>query len=114
MNYLPAQQRRQICRTQDRFSDMNKKGIKDLHAILEEFERERKSYLQRPTIWFWDDILKHVMLQMKMFIASSGLGVCEVNQYAQAELLPIVFATNRSIYSKYEYMSYMIFLKGST
>ena len=46
------------------------------------------------------------MLPIKFFIASSRIGVWEVNQYAKAEFLPTVFATNRSIYSKY--MSYMI------
>ena len=46
------------------------------------------------------------MLPIKLFVASSSLGVWEVNQYARVEFLPIVFATNRSIYSKY--MSYMI------
>ena len=107
IKYSPAQQRRQICRTQDVFSDMNEKGIKDLQAILEELEREGKSL--SPTIWFWDGFLKHVMLPMKLFIASSRLGVWEVNQYAKAKFLPIVFATNRSIYSKY--MRYMILQK---
>ena len=46
------------------------------------------------------------MLPIKLFIASSRFGVWEVNQNAKVEFLPIVFATNRSIYSKY--MSYMI------
>ena len=46
------------------------------------------------------------MLPIKLFIASSRFGVWEVNQYAKVEFLPIVFATNSSIYSKY--MSYMI------
>ena len=79
---------------------MNANGIKDLQAILEEFEQEGKSL--SPAIWFWDDFLKHVMLPIKLFIASSRL----VNQYAKVEFLLIGFATNRSIYSKY--MSYMI------
>ena len=76
---------------------MNERGIKDLQAILEEFEQEVKSL--SPAIWFWDDSLKHVMLPIKLFIASSRFGVWEVNQYAKVEFLPIVFATNRSIYS---------------
>ena len=83
---------------------MNENGIKDLQAILEEFEQEGKAL--SPAIWFWDDFLKHFMLPMKLFIASSRFGVWEVNQYAKGEFLPTVFATNRSIYSKY--MSYMI------
>ena len=104
MNYSPAQQRRYICRSQDVFSDMNEKGIKDLQAILEEFEQEGKSISL--AIWFWDDFFKHVMLSIKLFIASSRCGVREVNQYAKVEFLPIAVATNREIYSKY--MSYMI------
>ena len=75
IKYSPAQQRRHIYRTQNVFSDMNEKGIKDLQAILEELGR---------------DFLKHVMLPMKFFIASSRLGVLEVNQYAKAKFLPIV------------------------
>ena len=83
---------------------MNEKGIKDLQAILEEFEQEGKSL--SPAIWLWNDFLKHVMLPIKLFIASSRFGVWEVNQYAKVEFLLTVFATNRPIYSKY--MSYMI------
>ena len=86
------------------FSDMNENGIKDLQASLEEFEQEGKSLSS--AIWFWDDFLKHVMLPIKLFIASSRFGVWERSQYAKVEFLPIVFATNMSIYSKY--MSYMI------
>ena len=62
---------------------MNEKGIKDLQAILEEFEQEGKSL--SPAIWFWDDFLKHVMLPIKLFIASSRFGVMEVNQCAKVE-----------------------------
>ena len=83
---------------------MNEKGIKDLQASLEEFEQKGKSL--SPAIWFWDDFFKHVMLAIKLLIASLRFGVWEVNQYANVEFLPTVFATNRSIYSKY--MSYMI------
>ena len=88
-----------ICRTQDVFSDMNEKGIEDLQASLEEFEQEGKSL--SPAIWFWDDFLKNVMLPIKLCIALPRLAVWEVNEYAKVEFLPIVFATNRSIYSKY-------------
>ena len=83
---------------------MKEKGIKSLQASLEEFEQEGKSL--SPAIRFLDDFLKHVMLPIKLFIALSRFGVWEVNQCAKVEFLPIVFATNRSIYSKY--MSYMI------
>ena len=89
MKYSPAQQRRYICRTQDVFSDMKEKGIiKDLQASLEEFEQEGKSF---PAIWFWDDFLKHIMLPIKLFIASSRFGVWEVNQYAKVDFLLIVY-----------------------
>ena len=50
---------------------MNEKSIKDLQASLEEFEQEGKSL--SPAIWFWDDFLKHVMLPIKLYIASSRL-----------------------------------------
>ena len=71
IKYSPAQQRRQICRTQDVFSDMNEKGIKDLQAILEELEWDGKSL--SPTIWFWDDFLKHVMLPRSFSLLHQGL-----------------------------------------
>ena len=83
---------------------MNEKGIKDIKASLEEFEQEGKSLSS--AIWFWDDFLKHVMLPIKLFIASSRFGIWERDQYAKVEFIPIVFATNMSIYSKY--MRYMI------
>ena len=56
-----------MCRTQYVLPDMNENGIKDLQAILEEFEQEGKSL--SPAIWFWDDFLKHEMLPIKLFIA---------------------------------------------
>ena len=102
-NEIFASTTKEKCRTQDVLPDMNENGIKDLQAILEEFEQEGSL---SPAFWFWDDFLKHVMLPIKLFIASSRFGVWEVNQYAKVKFLPIVFATNRSIYSKY--MSYMI------
>ena len=74
---------------------MNEKGIKDLQASLKEFEQKGKSLSS--AIWFWDDFLKHVMLPIKLFIASSRFGVWERNQCAKVEFLLIVFATNMPI-----------------
>ena len=99
-----SQTREADMQNENMFSGMNEKGIKDLQDLLEEFEQYGRSI--SPTFQFWHDFLKHVMLPMKLFIASSRLGVWEVNQYTKAEFLPLLFATNRSIYSKY--MSYMI------
>ena len=91
-----SQTRQADMQNEDMFSGMNEKGIKDLQDLLEEFEQEGRSI--SPTFQFWHDFLKHVMLPMKLFIASSRLGVWEVDQYAKAEFLPLLFATNRSIY----------------
>ena len=68
-----SQTREADMQNKDMFSGMNEKGIKDLQDLLEEFEREGRSI--SPTFQFWHDFLKHVMLPMKLFIASSRLGV---------------------------------------
>ena len=83
---------------------MNEKGIKDLQASLKEFEQEGTSLY--PAIWFWDDFLKRNASNKVVHCFINIFWCLEMNQYAKVEFLPIVFATKRSIYSKY--MSYMI------
>ena len=77
----------------------------DLLPLLSEFREERMSI--SPTFRFWNDFLTRVMLPFKLFLSSTRLGLWDVHQYAKAELLPLMFASNRSTYARY--MSYQIF-----
>ncbi|MEW8548470.1 MAG: hypothetical protein AB2693_33625 [Candidatus Thiodiazotropha sp.] len=76
----------------------------DLLPLLSEFREEGMSI--SPTFRFWNDFLVRVMLPFKLFLSSTRLGLWDVHQYAKAELLPLMFASNRSTYARY--MSYQI------
>ena len=77
--------------------------FQDLQDLLKELRQEGRS--TSPTFQFWDDLITRVMLPFKFFNSSTRLGLLDVNQYAKVEFLPLLFNTNRSIYSKY--MSYL-------
>ena len=80
-------------------------ALQDLQDLLKEFRQARRS--TSLTFHFWDDFFTRVLLPLKLFISSTRLGLWNVNQYAKVEFLPLLFATNRSKYSKY--MSYLTF-----
>ena len=56
--------------------------FQDLQYLLKEFRQEGRS--TSPTFQIWDDFLSRVMLI----------------RYAKVEFLPLLFATNRSIYTQ--------------
>lgn len=50
---------------------------------------------------FWDDFLTKVLDPLKLFISATRHGLWDVYQSAKAEFLPLLFAANRSIYTRY-------------
>ena len=75
-----------------------------LKPAMKEFREVGRSL--SPTFMLLDDFLLKVMLPLKLYICSSRTGNWELNLFAKTCLLPLLFATNRSIYAKY--MSYLI------
>ena len=76
----------------------------DLLPLLSEFREEGKSI--SPTFRFWNDFLDRIMRPIKLFLSSTRLGLWDVYQFAKKELLPLMFASNRSTYARY--MSYLV------
>ena len=76
----------------------------DLLPLLSEFREEGKSI--SPTFRFWNEFLDRIMLSFKLFLSSTRLGLWDVHQFAKKELLPLMFASNRSTYARY--MSYLV------
>jgi hypothetical protein len=54
-----------------------------------------------PTFKLWDDFLVRVMLPLKVFLSTTRNGRWQENQKIKAEFLPLLFATNRTNYSRY-------------
>ena len=77
-----------------------------LLPILTEFRLEGRQ--ASPTFKFWDDFLCRVLRPLKIFVSSARHGFWEEQQYAKAELIPLLFAANRTNYARY--MPVMILL----
>ena len=71
----------------------------DVRPLIEEFRRDGR--VASPTFMLWDDVLFRVLLPLKIFIAATRDGLWEVQQSAKSELLPLLFATNRTNYARY-------------
>ena len=67
--------------------------------IISQFRTEGRRI--SPMFKFWDDYLQRVSTPFKVFLAASRTGNWHACQNAKAELLPLMFASNRSIYAKY-------------
>ena len=55
---------------------------------------------------FWDDYLIEVSLPLKLYLAASRHGIWDTYHFAKMKLLPFLFASNRTVYSRY--MPYMV------
>ena len=55
---------------------------------------------------FWDDYLTEVLLPLKLYLAASRHGIWDTYHFAKTKLLPFLFASNRTVYSRY--MPYMV------
>ncbi len=67
--------------------------------LINQFREEGKSI--SPTLKVWDSFLFEVMMPLKVFIAGIRTADWESCQGAKANLLPLLFASNRHIYAKY-------------
>ena len=76
----------------------------DLLPLLELFRSEGRSC--SPLFRFWDDYLTEVSLPLKLYLAASRHGIWGVYHYSKIKLLPFLFTSNRSVYSRY--MPYMV------
>ena len=70
-----------------------------LLPLLAEFRKE--GCLKSSTFQFWDDFLQRVLGPIKVFISATRDGNWAAYQSAKAELLPLLFASNRTTYAKY-------------
>lgn len=71
----------------------------DIKHLITQFKKEGES---SPTFKVWSDILFEVLMPLKSFIASTRNGVWKAHQAAKVNFCPLLFASNRSVYSKYE------------
>ena len=57
--------------------------------------------LKSPTFRLWDDFLQRIMLPLKVFLVATRNGDWEAHQAAKLSFLPVLFASNRSVYARY-------------
>jgi hypothetical protein len=69
----------------------------DILPLMEQFRSEGRA--TSPTFLLWDDFLYRVMMPIKTFITSTRNGQWVTCQSSEAELLPLLFASNRSNYA---------------
>ena len=70
-----------------------------LVPLLQKFINEGQH--SSPTFRFWYDFLSKVMLPFKTFLAATRKSQWSVYQASKRELLPLLFASNRTNYSRY-------------
>ena len=87
-------------------NDIKSGSLKDTMKLLEEFINEGKSMY--PTFDLWVSFLFKIMCPFKVLLAAIHTGDWKAYQAARSQLLPLLFASNRSVYSKY--MSVVILL----
>ena len=73
--------------------------LPELQQLLGEFRAEGRSV--SPNFALWDDFLRKVLLPFKLFISATRDGSWEVYQSSKVDLLPLLFASNRTTYSRY-------------
>lgn len=88
----------------DLVTDITALVASDIQPLVEMFRLEGRQV--SPLFKFWDDYLNEVSLPLKMFLASSRHGIWDLNLYAKTKLLPFLFASNRTVYSKF--MTYQV------
>ena len=76
----------------------------ELLPVLEMFRSEGRA--ASSLFRFWDDYLTEVSLPIKMYLAASRHGIWDMYHFAKMKLLPFLFSSNRSVYSRY--MPYMV------
>jgi hypothetical protein len=72
--------------------------------LIESFRSEGRE--TSPLFRFWDDYLSEVSLPIKHYLASTRHGLWQANQYAKSKLLPFLFSSNRTVYSRF--MPYLL------
>lgn len=76
----------------------------EILPLIESFREEGRT--SSPLFRFWDDYLSEVSWPMKLFLAASRHGMWQAQQYAKAKLLPFLFSSNRTVYSRF--MPYLV------
>ena len=71
----------------------------EMIPLMEAFRRDGQA--SSPTFKLWDDILFKVLLPLKTFISATRDGLWSVQQSAKCDFLPLLFASNRTNYSRY-------------
>ena len=71
----------------------------EMIPLMGAFRRDGQA--SSPTFKLWDDILFKVLLPLKTFISATRDGLWTVQQSAKCDFLPLLFASNRTNYSRY-------------
>jgi len=72
----------------------------EMLPLLNDFRTDGRE--SSPTFKFWDDFLKRVLVPLKLFLIATRRGDWSVYQAAKAKLIPHLFASNRTIYARYQ------------
>ena len=88
----------------DAVEEVLEKIQSDLLFAIELFRSEGRSI--SPLCRFRDGYLTQVSLPLKLYLAASRHGIWDVLHVSKIKLLPSLFSSNRSLYSKF--MSYMV------
>ena len=71
----------------------------NLFLALQQVQKEGRE--SSPTFRFWDDFLSNVTIPFKMPLAATRSGQWEIYEESKLELLPLLFASNRTNYARY-------------
>ena len=91
-------------RNQDEIDKVMEMMQSEFLPVLEMFRSEGRA--ASSLFRFWDDYLTEVSLPIKMYLAASRHGIWDMYHFAKMKLLPFLFSSNRSVYSRY--MPYMV------
>lgn len=80
-------------------NELNADAKDELLPIIERFRQDGRA--TSPTFKLWDDFLVKVMAPFKVFVAATRNGNWKVYQGAKEELLPLIFASGRTVYARY-------------
>lgn len=83
----------------DLLSSFNVDFTNFLKPLLDEFVEHGCSI--SPTFKLWYDFLVKVTVPLKLFLSSTKNGIWAVHQVSKAQLLPLLFAANRTNYARY-------------
>ena len=84
---------------QETMSSLVEEVTTNLLPLLEEFRKEGQE--SSPTFKFWNDFLSQVLAPLKIFVAATRNGQWEAHQSAKADMLPLLFAANRTNYARF-------------